>query len=710
MIPLIAVFVLLTAASLLWVRPALEEILLNHSRAQIKDIVQIAWSIADQLQNEVASGNLSEADAKLQFLGIASNLRYGNRRTDYFWVNDTKGNLIIHPYSKTGNLIDYQDKEGKKVFREFNRITEENGEGYAEYFWRWKELEGTEELKTSYVMIFKPWNWIIGSGFYKRETLVEIRHLTTSFLASMLVFEIVLMGLIAWSIKTGLQNHFLLEKKEHLLKTNQQRISNMTSRLSQGILIIEGDEIVFYNERLCSILDFERTEIDTSQNRTFRDAVFQLVKACEEGDVVEYDKDSDIDIRVCWITTKSGKRKYIARRKNEDKSNHSVYQVFSDWTQRTQQNQQIQLLSKIVEECPLSVVTTDKEGTITYANRFASRSSGYSQSEIIGNNPRALKSSRVPAAVYKELWQTITSGNTWQGELLNKTKDGTLYWEYAIISPMLDANGEIESYYAIKSDITERKRIEEELRVAKEKAMESDRIKTSFLNNISHEIRTPLNAISGLVYIIEDELSHNHSIKEYREIILDNTQILLNLVDDILSVSELESSKAFANYEYWNIDEVLLDIVTDSENGKFSGKSNDVIIRTEFDTRLQEKVVFTDAVKIGTMIEELISNAIKFTNKGEIVVGYRLNNNQVEFFVSDTGAGISEEDKKSIFELFFHGKDHFVPLHGGTGLGLNIVKKIVRMMGGNIRFETEVGKGTTFYVSGICSHNSTSTF
>ena len=157
--------------------------------------------------------------------------------------------------------------------------------------------------------------------------------------------------------------------------------------------------------------------------------------------------------------------------------------------------EQIHRLSQAIEQSPVSIVITDLAGTIEYANPKFCEVTGYAYDEIIGKNPRILKSGELSDEAYRDMWQTISSGREWRGEFHNRKKNGELFWELASISPIIDDEGTITSYLAVKEDITERKRAEREIIAAKDLAEHSDLLKDAYIANISHEIRTPLNVI-----------------------------------------------------------------------------------------------------------------------------------------------------------------------------------------------------------------------
>ncbi|NGZ28738.1 MAG: PAS domain-containing protein, partial [Magnetococcales bacterium] len=211
-----------------------------------------------------------------------------------------------------------------------------------------------------------------------------------------------------------------------------------------------------------------------------------------------------------------------------------------DITQRRNAEEEIRIFSQAVEQSPSSIVITDTHGVIHYANPKFVETSGYSLDEILGHKPNILKSDTTPDHVYKELWQTVSSGQVWQGELLNQRKDGECFWELANISPIRRGDGVITHFIAIKYDITHMKKLQEEKQQALERAEQANEAKSQFLANMSHEIRTPLNAIINLSHLLQEtQLTAKQS--GYLEKVASAGRFLLGMLNDILDFSKIES-------------------------------------------------------------------------------------------------------------------------------------------------------------------------
>lgn len=233
-----------------------------------------------------------------------------------------------------------------------------------------------------------------------------------------------------------------------------------------------------------------------------------------------------------------------------------------------------------------------------------------------------------------------------------------------------------------------------ENQIAKEKAQESDRLKTAFLHNVSHEIRTPLNAIVGFADLLGTKELSEEKKKKYLAIVTNNCYQLLTIITDILTISAIETNQEELFIEKVCINQVLTDL--ESTFGPLAA-SKHITLSAHRSLTDSESMIYTDKSKINQILTKLLSNAFKFTNKGYIELGYRVKNSDLEFFVSDSGIGIKPEFQKIIFERFNQAKLYSENHAGGTGLGLSISKGVVNLMGGQIWVESEPERGSTFW-------------
>ena len=339
---------------------------------------------------------------------------------------------------------------------------------------------------------------------------------------------------------------------------------------------------------------------------------------------------------------------------------------------------------------------------------------------IFANKPFRKEAGEVPANA--ECWRMLNAGlengckHCPKPKLLdaNRKFTGVHFWE--------DYNPVTKRWYTIQSmaikwldgrwaimelatDITTRKQVELELIQAKEKAEESDRLKSAFLANMSHEIRTPLNAIVGFSSLLaetdEAELRH-----VYMSLVQENNELLLNLISDILDISKIEAGMIDLVMGRVDVPQLCREVIA-----TFSHKKRDSAVELRFDENSPQIVIDADKNRIVQVLSNFLTNALKFTTKGSITLSYLLEDeSQVRFCVTDTGKGIPDEQKHEIFNRFVK-LDSFVQ---GAGLGLSICQSLVKRMGGKIGVESREGEGSCFwfthpYVPGAFSNSNFST-
>lgn len=229
------------------------------------------------------------------------------------------------------------------------------------------------------------------------------------------------------------------------------------------------------------------------------------------------------------------------------------------------------------------------------------------------------------------------------------------------------------------------------------KAMQSDKLKSSFLENINHEVRTPLNAIIGFSSLLnEDDITQDQR-KEYNEMISESNDALLRIIDDILLVSTLESDDANTNNREYNLDEVIEGLHKSTSQLLIKNKKEH--IKLYISEPNVSAIVETDKIRLQQVFIRLIDNAIKYTNEGKINFGYKVEQDKILFHVADTGIGIQGKHQSKIFERFYKVEIDKNNVFRGTGIGLYITKKIVESLNGDIWLSSIFGSGTTFYFS-----------
>lgn len=358
------------------------------------------------------------------------------------------------------------------------------------------------------------------------------------------------------------------------------------------------------------------------------------------------------------------------------------------------------------------VAITDTDGKITYVNDKFIKVSQFTREELMGKDHRILNSGYHPRSFFTKLWNTISSGKIWQGEIKNRAKDNSFYWVFSTIVPFLNESGIPYQYVSIRTDITNQKFIEEELKRAKEEAENANRAKSSFLANMSHEIRTPLNAILGMADLTRDT-SLNSIQTEYINLIQSSGENLLYLINEILDFSKIEAGKL-------DIDQVefsLRKTVRSALQIFFYQAREKQLHMTLSVERTIPGILIGDPGRIKQILINLLGNSIKFTERGfiDVIVKHeKLNDREIllKFSVRDSGIGISKEKLHLIFESFTQEDSSTTRKYGGTGLGTTISKQLAEFMGGKMGAGSPInddltvgGPGSEFWFTLKCSYD-----
>lgn len=342
------------------------------------------------------------------------------------------------------------------------------------------------------------------------------------------------------------------------------------------------------------------------------------------------------------------------------------------------------------------VIISDKKGNIEYVNPKFTEVTGYIFEEVYGQNLRLLKSGYHDTKIYKDLWETITTGKMWEGELLNKKKNGELFWEHVSISPIRNEKRDITNFIAVKEDITERKKMMEDLIQAKEQAEKTNQLKSEFLAQMSHEIRSPINTMVSFTSLIEEELSDkkNDELEMCFNGIESASKRVIRTIDLILNMSELQLGTYEISRRKINLSTELNNLLL--EYMKMASAKN-----LELNLKIEAENTFinTDEYAVNQIFANLIDNAIKYTATGKVdIILSEGRNNVYEVKIGDTGIGISKEYIDKIFEPFSQEEQGYTRRFEGNGLGMALVKKYCDLIDAEISVKSEKNIGTTFTV------------
>ncbi len=384
--------------------------------------------------------------------------------------------------------------------------------------------------------------------------------------------------------------------------------------------------------------------------------------------------------------------------------------VQTDLTERDAAEANIRKLSQAVEQSPESIAILDLGHRIEYANEAFLRSTGHARADVIGRELSTLSSNRTAGDTYAAIWTAVGAGETWNGELEHVHADGTSYVERAIVAPLRQADGAISHFLAIKTDITETKRMAheldqhrrhlevlveqrtDELRRARDAADAANHAKSRFLANMSHEIRTPMNAVLGFASLLLRDGDATATQRRHLETINRAGDHLMSLIDAILQLAKVESGHdAIVEHDFdlWGL--------ADDIEQLFQLRATDKGLRLTFERDPSvPQFVHTDEGKLRQVISNLLGNAIKFTAAGGVTVRLRAIESRLRVEVEDTGAGIGEDELPRLFQKFEQTASGRAS-HQGTGLGLAISRELVGLLGGTIGVARRLAIGSVFH-------------
>jgi PAS domain S-box-containing protein len=360
------------------------------------------------------------------------------------------------------------------------------------------------------------------------------------------------------------------------------------------------------------------------------------------------------------------------------------------------------LLRTLIDNLPDAIYVKDDKGRKLAANAVDLKIMNCtSEAEIIGKTDLEIFDTEAGERGYTEDMSVLQTGLP----LLNHEdcftdEEGVQHWRLTSKIPLFNEQQKVIGLVGVGRDITERRKSEEQLIIAKEKAEESDRLKTAFLHNISHEIRTPMNAIIGFSRALNDSDLVAEKRQQFTDIIIQSSENLLSIITDIISIATIEVGQEKIIEKEIDINETLMRLYNHfSLNAK---KQNISFNLTPFITDKGNRILI-DENKFIQILNNLLSNALKFTHHGYVNFGYKIIEESanapsfLQFFVEDSGIGIPSEMHKEIFERFRQVENTAVRNYGGSGLGLSITKAYVELLGGKIWLNSELGKGSTFY-------------
>ncbi|MDA3944445.1 MAG: PAS domain S-box protein [Bacteroidetes bacterium] len=409
--------------------------------------------------------------------------------------------------------------------------------------------------------------------------------------------------------------------------------------------------------------------------------------------VKELEKYGQVDNLEANFRTKSGKiiHGLLTASKTIIDGEHFIVLIVNDITQLYLTRLNLLKYNAALAQLPTGVFLTDLVFVIEYTNPIVSVLTGYKPEELMGKHLRTLIADDFFEKQQSSIKQLLQAGKKWHGEFKNKHKDGSTIWLRADISGVYDQSGKLVNYTVVAQDVTQEKAMHDQLLVAKERAEASDKLKSAFLNNISHEIRTPLNSILGFgeLMVSENEYSLEER-KEFFDILDQSSRRLVDTVTDYMDISLISSGNMEVNWATFDVNPLLHEIY-ENHSHKFTKGQVDFILQIPEDESVSLK---SDPELLRKILNHLIGNALKFTLKGKVELGYHHKDEGITIFVNDTGIGIERELQQQVFEYFRQEKVTHTRGHEGSGLGLSIVKGLSELLKAKVELQSEKNVGT----------------
>lgn len=354
-------------------------------------------------------------------------------------------------------------------------------------------------------------------------------------------------------------------------------------------------------------------------------------------------------------------------------------------------------LSHALDEAAI-VAITDPQGIILYCNKKFEAVSGFSREELIGQTHRLVNSGHHPREFFHDMYRQIARGEVWRGTIQNSSKSGQPYWVDTTIIPNLGADGVIETYTAIRFEVSAHIRALKALEQSQEETRVAVEARDRFFANVSHEVRTPLNAVLGLASaLMQSEMTAAQ--KRMVELITGSGDSLRRVLDDMLDLTKMQVGGFQLRLEPFSPADLVVHAV---DMRRFTADEKGLALTLQIDEGVKGRLM-GDGLRIGQILSNLLSNALKFTTVGRVEVRVRLEPAAqgclLILEVEDTGIGFGPNVAERLFQPFVQADDSISRSYGGTGLGLSICQSLAQLMNGEVTAHSEPGKGSLFRVT-----------
>jgi PAS domain S-box-containing protein len=726
------------------VEKVIEYIEYNRSLSQdrikydLKLRVDEAWEIANNIYIE-NRGIKSEVEIRKMISDALRPIRFNNGRGDIF-IYTTDGVSVMLPRSRKFEnrlSLDLCDSLGNFLVQNEVALLKEVDQGYLTYRTPGGNEYGDSAIfKYTYVRKFAPFNWYMGSKDYVKDFEDGLKKILLEWISNVRYGNEGYVFINTFDGNALLTNGNIPEKPIDIYKSND---SNWISVLQQQQSTVKnGSGFIEYRFNRLASKDFEPK---VSYVMPVKDWGWIVGAGFYENDIEKEISDNlkeinakinDWVIRMVvlislflvftilfarfvsnWLRKEFGRftesfKKASLEPGQMDKQEISFkeFRELADSVNNTiaerdnalkALEKEQSLLRSLIDSIPDFIFFKDVNSNYVGCNKAFANFLGMTEKSIIGHNDFDLFAKEAAEIYHKNDRKILGDKIPIRNEEWTVFPDGSRRLLDTVKVLYTDARGEVLGIMALSRDITEKEEIQEQFRAAKEKAEESDRLKTAFLANMSHEIRTPMNSIIGFSTLLGEEYLSESEKAEYIQHINHSGESLLNLIDDIIDIAKIEAGQLTVTSESYSLSELMEELqatYTELIVRKFKTQVN-LVVEPVF--LPSGNTIMTDPFRLRQVISNLLFNAMKFTSQGSITYGFRLEGDDILFYVRDTGIGISEENHGIIFNRFRQAQNAGKKHYGGTGLGLAISQHIIELLGGKIWVESQLGQGSVFY-------------
>jgi PAS domain S-box-containing protein len=711
----------------------------NTLKKDINSRVYEAHSIATNIYNS-CKNQLSENQIKKLIIDALRSVRFNNG-SGFFYINSLTGVVQMDPENlnwEGQNKLLLKDVFGVPIIKNEIKIAKTQGEGYSNY--SWQEDEGQKiHSKISFIKIFKPFNWYIGCTQYVENYRLGIQNKILNKITDMRFDESFSIAVFSYNgtclahTQKDLigKNLWNIEDKKGV-KVVQELITRGTDK--DGGFVRYVDPFKDGNLESCTKLMYAKTYKDWQWVIGSGIHIQELTESIKnkrnelKANMIEYFIKAGLIFlltiliiitftRFVLKISKSGLEILTQFYRNAATDSHIIdisklhfkeFKIIGEHANAMiikrksiehQLNIETAYFEQLFENSPEAIAITDNQSKGIKINKQFTTLFGYTKEDLKGVVIDSLLADETKQGEANSLNYLTAKGQLVEIETVRKCKDGRLI-DVSIMGNPIEVNSEQIAIFGIYRDITERKEYEKHLTEAKNKAEESDKLKSAFLANMSHEIRTPMNHILGFTEIMTSQEVDESERQEYGALIKQSGHNLLQLINDIIDLSKIECKQIKLTLCETPVNIILSELYEKYYNHKNKNNKAHLILKIQKTLSDEDSIIYTDPQRLKQLLSNVIDNAIKFTNEGFVELGYHLiDQNKIEFFVKDTGIGIPKQSIEHIFKSFRQMDESDNRQYSGTGLGLTISNRLAEILDGNIRVESEENLGTCFFIT-----------